>query len=148
MKYARWLLSLSLLVCFLKSFNKQPFFKELPMLLLPEQSFDMSMRRKEHNVYDDILDPRPICIQTQNNYSTFQKHNNWEENYIISYLKDNFTFNGATLLDDKITIITSKDFSQEVVPVWATKSALPMNVAEPKKQIFVPKSYLYETNQL
>lgn len=120
---------------------QRPFFRELPMLLLPEQNSDTIMERSSYSVYDDVLDPRPICIQTKNNFSHFSQHSNWEENFIVSRLKSNLSFNGANLLDDKIIGISRKDFSLEVTPVWATKHTSPVRILEQKaqKRMFIPK---------
>lgn len=86
MKYIRWLLFLLLLVCFFKGLMQRPFFRELPMLLLPEQNSDVILKKSNYSAYDDVLDPRPICIHTKNNFSYFSPHGNLEENCIISRL--------------------------------------------------------------
>lgn len=141
MKYVRWILLILLLVCFFRGLMQRPFFRELPILLLPEQNSDMVMERSSYSVYDDVLDPRPICIQTKNNFSYFSQHNNWEENFIVSRLKSNLSFNGANLLDDKIIGTSRKDFLPEVTPVWATKRTSPVRILEQKaqKRMFIPK---------
>ena len=139
MKYIRWLLLLLLLISAGGTLMQHPFFKELPMLLLPEQNSDIIMCRADYNIYDDVLDPRPICIQTKNNFSCFSGHNDLEENHIIAYLKSNLSFNDSTLLDDKMIVTSRKDFLPEVTPVWVTKRIAPMHITEKPKQIFIPK---------
>ena len=141
MKYLRWLLLIALLVCFFKGLTLRPFFKGLPMLLLPEQNSDMVMEKSKYSVYDDVLDPRPICIQTKNNFSLFSQRDNRAESGIISRLKSNLSLNSANLLDDKIIATSQKDFLPEVTPVWATKRISPIQIVKPKiqKQTFIPK---------
>ena len=109
------------------------------MLLLPEQNSDIVMQRIDYNTCDDALDPRPICIQTKNNFSHFSQHNNLEEDYIISRFNSNLSSNGTALLDDKTIAISQKDFSLEVTPVWAAKHISPVRITDPQKQIFIPK---------
>ena len=141
MKYVRWLLLGLLLLCFFNGFQQRPFFKELPMLLLPEPNSDVIMEKSNYNAYDDALDPRPICIQTKNNFSYFLPKNHLEEDHIISYLKLGLSLNGANLLDDKIIATPQKDFSPEISPVWVTKRVPLRRVVNPKiqKPLFIPK---------
>ena len=144
MRYVRWVLLTLLLICFFRGSMQRPFFRELPMLLLPEQSSDVVVERSGYSAYDDMLDPRPICLQTKNNFSYFSQHNNREEDLIVSRLKSNLSINGANLLDDKIIATSRKDFSPEVTPVWATKRTLPIRISEQKTQkpMFIPKLQL------
>ena len=141
MKYVRWLLFFLLLVCFFRGLIQRPLFKDLPMLLFPEQSSDMVLKRSNYSAYDDVLDPRPICIHTENNFSYFSPRSNLEENYIISRLKSNLSLNSANMLDDKIIATSQKNFSPEVVPVWATKRTSPIHIVEQKvqKSVFIPR---------
>lgn len=139
MKYVRWLLLLLLLVCFFEGFRQRPFFREMPMLLLPEQSSDIILKRANYSAYDDVWDPRPICIQTPNNFSCFSQQNHLKTNSIVSHLKSNLSLNAATLSEDKIIATSQKDFSPEVNTVWATKHVRPVPITEPKKQVFIPK---------
>ena len=141
MKYVRWLLLGLLLFCFTQGLFQRPFFKELPMLLLPEPNSDVVMEESNYSAYDEALDPRPICIQTNNNYSYFSIKNHLEEDHVISRLKLDLSHNSANLLDDKIIATPQKDFSPEISPVWATKRVSSKPVVESKiqKSLFIPK---------
>ena len=141
MKYVRWLLLLLLLLCFFKGLFQRPFFKELPMLLLPEPNSDVVMEKSNYSAYDEAMDPRPICIQTKNNFSYFSPKNHLEEDHIISRLKSGLSLNSTNLLDDKIIATPQKDFSPEITPVWATKRVPPKHVVESKaqKRLFIPQ---------
>ena len=141
MKYIRWILLLLLLLCFFKGLSQRPFFRELPMLLLPEPNSDVIMEKSNYGAYDEALDPRPICIQTENNFSYFSPQNHLEEDHIISRLKSDLSLNSANLLDDKIIATPQKDFSPEITPVWATKRIPSKRVMPPQiqKPLFIPQ---------
>ena len=141
MKYVRWLLFGLLLLCFFKGLLQRPFFKELPMLLLPEPNSDVVMEASNYNVYDEALDPRPSCIQTKSNFSYFSSKNHLEEDHIVSRLKWGLSLNSANLLDDKIITTPQKDFSPEISPVWVTKRVPSKRIVAPKiqKPLVIPQ---------
>ena len=111
------------------------------MLLLPEQNADVIMEKSIYSAYDEALDPRPICIQTENNFSYFSPQNRLEEDYVISHLKSDVSLNSANLMDDKVIATSQKDFSPEITPVWVTKRTVPMRTVEQKdkKPRFIPR---------
>lgn len=138
MKYIRWVLWISLLICFVGSLRRQPFFEELPILLLPERRSDVLLRKNIPSFFDEVLDPRPICIQTKNNFAYFSNQKDLEESYIISRLKSLLSSNSTDLLSDKVITIPQKELSLETTPVWATKHIKPLCIAKEKipKPIF------------
>ena len=109
------------------------------MLLLPEKNADMILKKTDYNAYDDVLDPRPICIQTKNNFSHFLPHNYLEEDHIISRLKYKFLFHSSTLAKDKIVVTSQRDFLPKQTPVWAKKHTKPVPIIASPKRIFIPQ---------
>lgn len=71
MKILRVLLSLMLIFCIAKSFWKDPFEYELPLLLFPEKKAWLSynFNQQEGEYY---WDDRPLCLQTSFNFSSLK----------------------------------------------------------------------------
>lgn len=130
MKCVRWILWFLLFAGGLMGFIQPPFFKKLPMLLFPEQSWNFVCEKTIRNIYDEILDPQPICIQTQNNFSYFSNDKDFEKNDILLYLKSNLLQNSTTLFSEKIIEAPQKSFSPESTPVWVIKHVTPMRITE------------------
>lgn len=67
MRIVRVLLFFILIFCIVKSFYKNPFEKELPLLLFPEKKAWLSynLNQQELGSWDD----RPLCLQTHLNFS-------------------------------------------------------------------------------
>ena len=130
MRSVRWLSVLVFAFCIFKCFVRRPFYKELPMLLLPELNAKLFLQKATFNVYDKALDPRPICIQTENNFSLFSNTKNLEEMPIVSRLKGELSLNEANLFSDKVITPVQKDFTPTVIPVWATKQVAPIRIEE------------------
>ncbi len=68
MKIFRVLLFLILIFCITKSFWKNPFEYELPLLLFPEKKAWLSYNINQQNTRY-LWDDRPLCLQTSFNFS-------------------------------------------------------------------------------
>lgn len=130
MRYVRWFLVLVFAFCIFKCFVRRPFYKDLPILLLPELNAGLVLQKAISSVYDEALDPRPICIQTENNFSLFSGTKNLEEMPIVSRLKGELSLNEANLFSDKVITPVQKDFTPTVIPVWAKKHVAPIRIEE------------------